>query len=79
VFHLARHNRRARATSARGCLGAFRDDNLVVHILINHIELVDVVVTTIVWRNEHNDTGRRPRCNIVYTDLGQLNTLGVEL
>jgi hypothetical protein len=49
VLHFARHDRRARATRAGRRLGTLRDDDLVVHVLVDHVEFVDVVVVSAVF------------------------------
>lgn len=80
MLDLARHDRRARAARARGCLGALRNDDLVVHVLIDHVELVDVAVPRAVFRrNEHDDTWWRARRDVIDPDFRQLNALGIKL
>jgi hypothetical protein len=81
VFHLARHDRRARAAGARRRLGALRDDDLVVHVLVDHVELVDVVVppAVLLWWDYDDDARCCARRDVVDADLGELDALGVEL
>ena len=80
MLDLARHDRRARASRAGGCLGALRDDDLVVHVLVDHVELVDVAVPRAVFRrDDHDDTRWRARRDVVYPDFRQLDTLGIKL
>ena len=80
MLDLARHDRRACAARARGCLGTLRDDDLVMYVLVDHVELVDVVVPRAVFRrNEHDDTWCRARRDVVDPDFRQLNALGIEL
>ncbi len=70
VLHLARHDRRAGAAGARGRFGALRDDDLVVYVLVHHIELVDVVALAVVRRHKHYDARGRAGRDVVYPDLG---------
>ena len=79
MLDLARHDRRAGAASARSCLGALRNDDLVVHVLVHHVELVDVVFSAVVRRHEHHDARGGAWWHVVDTDLGELHALRVEL
>jgi hypothetical protein len=79
VLHFARHDRRPRAASTRGRFGALRDDDLVVYILVDHVEFVDVVVPSVFRRHEYDDARCRTRWDVIYADFPQLDALGVEL
>jgi hypothetical protein len=77
VLHLPRHDRRAGASRARGGLRALGNDDLVVHVLVDHVQFVNVLASAaVLWWYEDDDS----RCRaLVYTNLGQLNPLGIEL
>ena len=47
-FTFPRHYRRAGPASARRGFGVLGDYDLVVHVLVRHVELVDVVAATVV-------------------------------